>query len=29
VFVCTKCGKVPSVFDSQNVLPDEVKAKKE
>ncbi|HPI81905.1 MAG TPA: hypothetical protein PK122_01615 [Candidatus Paceibacterota bacterium] len=27
VFVCTKCGKVPSVFDSQNVLPDEVKAK--
>ena len=25
VFVCEKCGKVPQVFDSQNVLPDEIK----
>jgi hypothetical protein len=28
VFVCTKCGKVPSFFDSQDVLPEEIKAKK-
>jgi hypothetical protein len=28
VFVCTSCGKVPSIFDSQNILPEEVKAKK-
>lgn len=27
VFVCTSCGKVPKFFDSQNILPDEVKAK--
>ena len=27
VFVCTSCGKVPGVFDSQNILPDEIKAK--
>ena len=25
VFVCEKCGKVPQIFDSQNVLPDEIK----
>ena len=25
VFVCEKCGKVPQIFDAQNVLPDEVK----
>ena len=28
VFVCNQCGKVPGVFDTQNVLPDEVKAVK-
>lgn len=27
VFVCESCGKVPSVFDGQNILPDEVRAK--
>jgi hypothetical protein len=26
VFVCEKCGKVPSFFDEQNILPDEIKA---
>ena len=26
VFVCAKCGKVPSFFDSQNILPAEIKA---
>ena len=25
VFVCENCGKVPQIFDSQNVLPDEIK----
>jgi hypothetical protein len=25
VFVCEKCGKVPQIFDSQNVLPDAIK----
>jgi hypothetical protein len=25
VFVCEKCGKVPQIFDAQNVLPDEIK----
>jgi hypothetical protein len=28
VFVCEKCGKVPSFFDGQNILPDEIKAAK-
>lgn len=28
VFVCTKCGKVPSTFDTQNILPAEIKATK-
>ena len=28
VFVCTSCGKVPKVFDSQNLLPEEIRAKK-
>lgn len=28
VFVCTKCGKVPDIFDPYNVLPDEIKSKK-
>jgi hypothetical protein len=27
VIVCEACGKVPSAFDTQNILPDEVKAK--
>lgn len=27
VFVCTNCGKVPSVFDAQNILPEEIRAK--
>lgn len=26
VFVCTSCGKVPAFFDSQNILPAEIKA---
>jgi hypothetical protein len=26
VFVCQKCGRVPSVFDSQNILPGEIRA---
>ena len=26
VFVCAKCGKVPSFFDSANILPAEIKA---
>lgn len=29
ILVCDKCGKVPSVFDTHGVLPDEIKAKKE
>ncbi len=28
VFVCELCGKVPGIFDGQNILPDEIKAKK-
>jgi len=28
VIICEACGKVPSVFDSNNVLPEEIKAKK-
>ena len=28
VLICDKCGKVPSVFDPQNILPNEIKAKK-
>lgn len=27
VFVCANCGGVPSFFDSQNILPDAVKAR--
>jgi hypothetical protein len=27
VFVCTNCGKVPSIFDAQNILPEEIRAK--
>jgi hypothetical protein len=27
VFVCSDCGKVPSFFDSQNLLPDAIRAK--
>jgi len=27
VFVCENCGKVPGVFDVQNILPEEVKAR--
>jgi hypothetical protein len=26
VIACTKCGKVPEVFDPQKVVPDELKA---
>lgn len=26
VFVCADCGKVPAFFDSQSILPEEVKA---
>lgn len=29
VFVCTKCGKVPAFFDSQDILPAEIKASKD
>lgn len=28
IIVCESCGKVPSVFDTQNVLPEEIRAKK-
>ena len=28
VLICDKCGKVPSVFDPQNILPAEIKAVK-
>jgi len=28
VMVCENCGAVPSVFDPQNILPEEIKAKK-
>ena len=28
VIVCEKCGLVPSVFDTQNILPKEVRAVK-
>ena len=28
ILVCESCGKVPSIFDSQNVLPEEIRAKK-
>ena len=28
VLICDKCGKVPSIFDPQNVLPPEIKAVK-
>ncbi|MDD5649267.1 MAG: hypothetical protein PHF86_02435 [Candidatus Nanoarchaeia archaeon] len=28
IFVCEKCGKVPSIFDRLNIVPDELKAKK-
>lgn len=27
VFVCANCGGVPSFFDSQNILPEQVKAR--
>jgi hypothetical protein len=27
VIVCESCGKVPSIFDSNNVLPEEIRAK--
>lgn len=26
IIVCEKCGKVPSLFDTNNVLPDEIRA---
>ena len=26
VIICESCGKVPSVFDSQNILPEELRA---
>jgi hypothetical protein len=26
IFVCEKCGKVPSFFDVQNILPGEIRA---
>ena len=29
ILVCDKCGKVPRIFDTHNVLPDEIKAKKD
>jgi hypothetical protein len=28
IMVCENCGGVPSVFDSQNILPEAIKAKK-
>ena len=28
IIVCEACGKVPSAFDSQNILPAEIKAVK-
>ena len=28
IIVCEKCGLVPSVFDTQNILPDEIRADK-
>jgi len=28
IMVCDKCGKVPQVFDPQNVLPSEIKTTK-
>ena len=28
IIVCENCGGVPSVFDTQNILPEEVRAKK-
>jgi len=28
IMVCENCGKVPSAFDTNNVLPEEVRAKK-
>jgi len=28
VIVCDKCGKVPEIFDSQNILPKEIRATK-
>jgi hypothetical protein len=28
VIVCERCGKVPSTFDTQNILPDEIRADK-
>ena len=28
VIVCDKCGKVPEIFDSQNILPKEIKSNK-
>jgi len=28
VIVCEACGKVPSAFDTNNVLPEEIRAKK-
>jgi len=27
IIVCENCGKVPSAFDTNNVLPDEIRAK--
>ncbi|HRT03606.1 MAG TPA: hypothetical protein P5513_06665 [Candidatus Diapherotrites archaeon] len=27
IIICDKCGKVPSVFDTNNILPDEIRAK--
>jgi len=26
IIVCEKCGKVPSAFDTQNILPEEIRA---
>jgi len=28
LFVCDKCGKVPSIFDPTGIVPEELKAKK-
>jgi len=28
ILVCENCGGVPSAFDPQNILPEEIKAKK-
>ncbi len=28
VLVCEKCGKIPRIFDSQNLVPEELKSSK-